>query len=298
MHSIRNHQGVWLRGATAAVSLLAIAACAQYGSTGLGTDSGLGTATSPALVEQTLYAAGKSNNFRLSLTDAPHFSLQKVVVNVDHADLFLEGGGKEARVQVAERLGAIDLLTIQNGLTLPMADLNIPQNVTVRQIRLVLSGDGNYIIRSDGSRCDLKTPSEQKTGIKFIITDGVLIEKGFSYSIVADFDAHKSIVLTGNGGCLLKPVLRLKSATRIEQHDDNGGNGDESPPSPSPSPAPETIPLSMAEAGPTPTPSPTPVPETPLAPSGSTQVGDSSGWDTTTTSTSPTISPVNLDIYF
>lgn len=160
--------------------------------------------------------AASPNNFRLSLTDAPNDDLTAVIVNVKFAELRLEGHGKKARLIVAENLGPIDLLQLQNGVTLPMADLDIPDDVKVTQIRLVLDSAGNYIERSDESRCDLHTPSAQKTGVKILIHDGVTVEEGYSYSVVVDFDAKKSIVQQGNGGCLLKPVLKLKSATRVD----------------------------------------------------------------------------------
>lgn len=156
------------------------------------------------------------NNFHLSLTDAPNDDLKKVVVKVKHAELRASGGGKEARLIVAENMGEVNLLDLQNGVTLPMADLAIPADVSITQIRLVLEREGNYIIKSDDSRCDLSTPSAPQTGVKLIVHQGITIEQGYSYSIVADFDAKKSIVLQGNAGCLLKPVLKLKSATRVE----------------------------------------------------------------------------------
>jgi hypothetical protein len=161
-----------------------------------------------------LYAA-QPRNFRLSLTDAPNEDLKSVFVNVKHAEILMRARGKQGRVQVAQGMGALDLLTLQNGVTLPMADLTLPYDVEIYQIRLVLEPSGHHTIHRNGSRCDLRTPSQERTGIKLLIKNGVLIERGFSYSIVADFDAKKSVVSLGQGDCLLKPVLKLYSATRI-----------------------------------------------------------------------------------
>lgn len=171
-----------------------------------------------------LYAA-TPYNVKLSLTDAPNAEVKSVVVNVHHAELRVSRNGKEGRLIVAENLGAVDLLTLQNGVTLPMAQLSLPLDTVITQIRLVLNETGNYLSFGEGRNCDLQTPSQQKTGIKFIIHDGVAIESGYSYSIVADFDAKKSIVIQGNGGCLLKPVLKLKSASRISVPPPTEGGG-------------------------------------------------------------------------
>ena len=182
--------------------------------------------------------ASNPHNFRLSLTDAPNKDIKSVFVNVHHAQLRVRSadGSKDGWLTVAQGLGEVDLLTLQNGVTLPMADIAMPEGATVTQIRLVLEGEGNYIIKGDESRCDLKTPSAQKSGIKMLLNTGVTVEEGYSYSIIADFDAKKSIVLQGNGGCLLKPVLKLKSASRVELP----------APTPTPTPAPTATP---AEGG-------------------------------------------------
>lgn len=215
--------------------------------------------------------ATSGKNFRVSLTDAPNDQLSSVIVNIKSAQLRVSKGGREAWINLSQNLGPVDLLTLQNGVTLPLADLILAHDIEVSQFRLVLENEGNYIIKSDGSRCDLKTPSAEKTGIKFIVNQPVKVESGFNYALVADFDSHKSIVLTGNGGCLLKPVLKLKSLDRLEI------------PTPEATPAPEA----------TPTPEAPPVPE-------STQVTDGNGWDSTTESTTEpvVISPIELPTYF
>lgn len=146
------------------------------------------------------------------LTDAPNEELKSVFVNIDHMEVVVAGSGKAGRLTLAQDLGMVDLLTLQNGVTLPLKDVVAPAGLQIQQIRLVLKNDGHYIVKSDDSTCELKTPSAQKTGVKIILTNKVQFEAGHQYSIVVDFDAKKSVVLQGNGGCLLKPVLKLKSA--------------------------------------------------------------------------------------
>ncbi|MBC7419899.1 MAG: DUF4382 domain-containing protein [Bdellovibrio sp.] len=168
--------------------------------------------------------SSKTGNFRLSLTDAPARQLKSVFVNVKNAELWLTQGGKSARLVVAKNLGMVDLMMLRNGVLLPMHDLQIPAGATVTHIRLIL-GSGNYAIKSTGSKCDLQTPSGQQSGVKIKLTNPVTIEGQFKYSLVVDFDAEKSVVIKGNGGCLLKPVLKVAGFTRVSENqtDDNGG---------------------------------------------------------------------------
>lgn len=165
------------------------------------------------------------------LTDAPNKDLKSVVVDIDHMEVLLAGKGKAGRLQLAKGLGPVDLLTLQNGVTLPLQDIVAPAGLQVQQIRLVLKPSGHYAVKSDDSICELKTPSAQKTGVKIILTNKVQFEAGHQYSIVVDFDALESVVVQGNGRCLLKPVLKLKSAlkTPIVEHPDESDNSGSEP---------------------------------------------------------------------
>lgn len=159
--------------------------------------------------------ADQKPNFRLELTDAPNDNISAVFINIHHVELRVTKGDKSPWVRVAEGLGVVDLLTLQNGVTLPMDNVTLPADSSVTQIRLVLDSSGHYITYDGEKTCQLKTPSEQKTGVKLLIHKGIDIQPGYTYKVVADFDAKKSIVMQGNGGCLLKPVIKLKSASRV-----------------------------------------------------------------------------------
>ncbi|MCB9083710.1 MAG: DUF4382 domain-containing protein [Bdellovibrionaceae bacterium] len=164
--------------------------------------------------------SGNSAWLKLSLTDAPTPDLTSVVVNVSHLEVLLEGQGKKGRLIVAENLGYVDLLTLQNGVTLPLADVAIPDGVRATQVRLVLKSEGHYGIKGSGDICELATPSGQQSGVKIVFSSPIRFDAGNTYSLLIDFDALKSVVVKGNGGCLLKPVLKLKEATVQEPGDD------------------------------------------------------------------------------
>lgn len=163
------------------------------------------------------------------LTDAPNKDLKSVFVNIDHMEVVVAGKEKAGRLILAQGLGVVDLLTLQNGVTMNLQDIVAPQGISIQQIRLVLKSEGHYAVKSDDSVCELKTPSAEKTGVKIILTNKVEFEAGHEYSIVVDFDALNSVVVQGNGGCLLKPVLKLKSALKKPirvGHDDDDDDDD------------------------------------------------------------------------
>ena len=199
-----------------ATGLSSVMACSNSGSGGLATTSaglvpsgGAPLGSFPPVSE----APGvMSNNIRISLTDAPSKDMKSVFVNVAHAELFVKNGSAgQGRLIVAQNLGLVDLMTLRNGVLLPMQDLNLPVGTEISGIRLVLNAENNHGVRTNGSRCEMKTPSGQQSGIKIHLAQPFTIGENFTYSMVMDFDAEKSVVVRGrNGGCLLKPVLKLK----------------------------------------------------------------------------------------
>ena len=177
-----------------------------------------------------------ANNLRISLTDAPSRELKSVFVNIDHAELFVQKGGARGRIIVSQGLGMVDLMTLRNGVLLPMQDLNLSTGLQITGIRLVLRVENNHAIKGDDSRCEMQTPSAQQSGIKIHLSQPFTLESGSVYSMVMDFDAEKSVVIKGNGGCLLKPVLKLLTVTKIPFDSNPGGGGVDDDPEITPDP--------------------------------------------------------------
>jgi len=226
-----------LRKIILATSLTSVMACSNSGSSGLAsTPSGLVPASGAPLRSFPPVSNSPGavpSNLRLSLTDAPSKDLKSVWVNVDHAELFVRKGGGQGRLIVAQNMGMVDLMTLRNGVSLPMQDMTLPVGTEITAIRLVLKTDNNHGIKNNGSRCEMKTPSAQQSGIKIHLAQPFTIEQGQSYSMMMDFDAEKSVVVRGKkGGCLLKPVLKLLSVVKAPipvPEDESGGGTEENP---------------------------------------------------------------------
>lgn len=170
------------------------------GSGGNGASSALGFAFPPS-------------NFRLALTDKPLDGAQSVNVNVESVEVFVEKSGQQARVVLAQNLGMVDLLQLRNNVFQSLGVMSLPPGLVIHQVRMIL-GDGNNLVKSDGSTCNLATPSAQQSGVKLLFTPDLVIESGYSYAVGLDFDVDSSVVLEGNGGCLLKPVIKVKTVIR------------------------------------------------------------------------------------
>lgn len=100
--------------------------------------------------------------------------------------------------------GVYNLLDFVNGKDTLLVEEQVPAG-RLSQIRLILGSDNSLVIGED--IYELKTPSAQQSGLKLNVHADFL--QGVAYEYVIDFDAARSIVETGNGKFILKPVLRV-----------------------------------------------------------------------------------------
>ncbi|QKJ30858.1 DUF4382 domain-containing protein [Mucilaginibacter mali] len=144
-------------------------------------------------------AAGNSAHVTVKLTDAPG-AFDAVILNVKSVIVVTDAGEYTLNVNG----GPIDILRFRQGRDTVLADQDIPAG-TIQQVRLVLNDSGNRVIVA-GVSYDLTTPSGQTSGVKLNVHDN--LTAGIAYTMKLDFDAAQSIVLTGNGKYILKPVIR------------------------------------------------------------------------------------------
>lgn len=134
-----------------------------------------------------------------SVYDAVYIDVQSIKVNVSSDS----GTGSGWRTVSLLRPGIYDLLHFRNGIDTVLAAVDLPAG-KLSQMRLVLGSNNSVVI--DGHSYPLQTPSAQQSGLKFNIH--ATLASDIVYRLWIDFDAGRSIVTTGNGGYILKPVIR------------------------------------------------------------------------------------------
>lgn len=140
-----------------------------------------------------------SAHVTVSMTDAPG-AFDAVILNVKSVVVVTDKGEQTLNVDG----GPIDILRFRMGKDTVLANQDIPAG-TIQQVRLVLNDSGNRVIVG-GVSYDLTTPSGQTSGVKLNVHDN--LTAGIAYTVRLDFDAAQSIVLTGSGKYILKPVIR------------------------------------------------------------------------------------------
>lgn len=147
-------------------------------------------------------SAGKAK-FQVFLTDEPGDYDE---VRIDVKDILINYSSDTAsgwQTLGNVKAGVYDVLKLVNDNDTLLADAEIKAG-RIQQIRLVL-GTNNFV-KIDGVDYPLQTPSAQQSGLKLNIHQDV--SEGILYKLLLDFDASRSVVKTGNGKYILKPVIR------------------------------------------------------------------------------------------
>jgi len=149
--------------------------------------------------------ASGETDFSVYLTDDPG-TYDHVVLNIQGVEVHYSDDTNNDKWYTLKDFheGYYDLLKFSNGQDTLLATDRIAAK-HIDQIRLIL-GENSYVV-VEGERYPLKTPSGQESGIKLDVD--VTLTAGIEYKLWADFDANKSIVVTGNNEYILKPVIRV-----------------------------------------------------------------------------------------
>ena len=137
------------------------------------------------------------------LTDSPG-DYEKVNVDIQDIQVHSEDGGWRSLDNVNK--GIYNLLDLTVGRETVITSSEYPTG-KITQVRLILGDKNSVIVDSDS--IPLETPSAQQSGLKLLLNHE--LTSGITYAILLDFDAAKSIVKTGNGKHILKPVIKVVS---------------------------------------------------------------------------------------
>lgn len=149
-----------------------------------------------------------NRNARLEiwLTDGPG-DFEEVNIDVQGVEIHSsENDESKGWIALNTEAGVYDVLKLTNGEDTLLSSLELPAG-RISQIRLQL-GEHNSV-KVDGNEFDLTIPSGTQSGLKLQVHEE--LAEGITYKITLDFDAARSVVQTGAGAYLLKPVIRLIS---------------------------------------------------------------------------------------
>jgi hypothetical protein len=141
---------------------------------------------------------------KITMVDAPA-GFDQVNIVVTRVEIHTAGADSNSGWFVINNNAAsFDLLTLRNGASVVLGNTSL--NVGhYTQIRLIIGTGSNVVV--DGVSYPLEIPSGEQSGLK--LNHAFEIQAGLLYELILDFDAGRSIVLTGNGQYKLKPVIRV-----------------------------------------------------------------------------------------
>ncbi len=158
--------------------------------------SGCGSSTKPAQTGQ--------GEIRIVLVDRPAgYDAVNIVVN--EVSVHLSGADSlSGWIVVDSTPRTFDLLTLTNGASRVLGDRFLDAG-HYTQIRLALSDSCTVVV--DGQTHPLEVPSGTRTGLK--LNHPFDIAPNTLYELTLDFDAMRSIHVTGNDRYILSPVIRV-----------------------------------------------------------------------------------------
>lgn len=167
----------------------------------------------------------------VKVTDDP-FNIDYVesaMVTITKIEIKKAGDGESDGNQflvISEDTVTFDLLTLRNGITEEIANIDIPQG-DYDQVRLYVD-QASLKIKGQPNAYTVKVPSGKQTGIKIFIKPSLSVSGGLTSELLLDFDLSKSFVMRGNmahsagvNGFIFKPVIKAannSTAGRIEGH--------------------------------------------------------------------------------
>lgn len=145
-----------------------------------------------------------NGRIKMYMVDAPA-DYDSVNIVVERVEVHKAGSGEEdGWIVINNDTNTYNLLDLRNGASVVLGDTMLAAG-HYTQIRLIV-GPGSYVV-VNGIPYPLEIPSGFQTGVK--LTHQFTIEAGVLYELVLDFDADKSIVITGTGDYSLKPTIRV-----------------------------------------------------------------------------------------
>lgn len=132
------------------------------------------------------------------------------------ANANLDDGSKAGWKILATPNAAIDLLTLQNGVSVTLGDIEL-EPATYSGFRLIIDPSKSSVTLKNGrvltgtSTPDVTFPSASRSGLKIALAEPVKIVGGTTTTLLVDFDVNNSFVQRGNSieknGLLFKPVI-------------------------------------------------------------------------------------------
>lgn len=143
------------------------------------------------------------------MTDAPANYSE---VNVEIEAVQANYAGNEW-VTLKTNSGIYNLLELQNGNSVLIADEKDMNQGEIKQLRLVL-GNNNSVVLKDSGSFNLEIPGALQAGININLNQE--IKNDFNLKVLIDFDATKSVVETGVNTYILDPVIEVKGSSYAE----------------------------------------------------------------------------------
>ncbi len=150
--------------------------------------------------DKTPISLQNQGELKILMTDGPAgFDAVNIVVKEVQVNSDAHGW-----MTINDSLRTFNLLSLTNGASVLLGDAILDAG-HYTQIRLILDEGSNVVVA--GVTYPLRIPSGLQTGIKLV--HEFTLQADYTYELILDFDANRSIMRLGNGTYQMKPVIRI-----------------------------------------------------------------------------------------
>ncbi len=140
---------------------------------------------------------------KISMVDSPA-QYDEVNIVVNRVEVHMADSSEGSWMVINPVPHTYDLLQLTNGASVVLGDTFLTAG-HYTQIRLILGEGSNVVV--NGVTFPLTIPSGMQTGVK--LNHEFDIEPDNLYELLLDFNADRSIHVTGNGQYMMNPVIRV-----------------------------------------------------------------------------------------
>ncbi|MBI4551505.1 MAG: DUF4382 domain-containing protein [Candidatus Latescibacteria bacterium] len=161
----------------------------------------------------------QTGRMRVVMTDDPFPAayVSSAMVTITKVEARNQSADGSPFVTLSDQTKTYNLLTLQNGITTELANLEVLAG-TYDQFRLFVGAAS--VTLTDGRTFNLTVPSGASSGLKVNISPAIEVSSQLSAELTLDFDLSKSFVAQGNlttaagiTGFLFKPVIRCTNTS-------------------------------------------------------------------------------------
>lgn len=143
---------------------------------------------------------------------------QDVTFQMEHFEILFEHQGETGAVITGKRVKELALKDMSQKIPLSMDPVKLKAGALIKEVRLVLKSQNHYLLRLDGSQCNLNLYNKE-TSVTAPAVE-TRLESGMNYALILELAADSVMLDLGEeGDCVARPDFSVRSIRPLSHLD-------------------------------------------------------------------------------